>query len=373
MLSAKNPRRLIAGVLAVGVVGSSGGLGTGSAVADPVYAAEDPVYAAEDPTTAPAEVGGLVPAKVVYAIGGARPPGIPWERYTVESGGKYLPGVPRQIIDYPAGALFSWVPDMFRDPGTPKDAVSLGYAADVAEQNLDIAIRQGPVPSAAVALSGGNVGLDQEIARLAKDPSAPPPDALSFITIGDPTSTHAFGASLLSGLAAPGTYFPEFDFTVPERVDSQYNNVKIVAAYDGFADFPDRPENPFALVNAIVGASVVHTPAAFTSPDMVPAQNIRSITNSRGGTTTTFLVPSQHLPLTVPLREFGGDTAWLDQVDAALQPIIDAGYSRNDDPATRPLSLDPNGMDPLAVLDAPEQKLLQGAIDQIRGIIPGVG
>ena len=39
---------------------------------------------------------------------------------------------------------------MFRDPGTPKDAVSLGYAADVAEANLDAAIRRGPVPSAAV-------------------------------------------------------------------------------------------------------------------------------------------------------------------------------------------------------------------------------
>jgi hypothetical protein len=317
-------------------------------------------------------VGDAATAQVVYAVGGARAPGIPWYDYTNRAGSSYFPNAKRDLIDYPAGAPFSWVPTMFF-PG-PRDNVSVGVAADDATRSLDTAIRNGTEPAAAVGLSQGTLALDKEQVRLANDPTAPPPDKLQFTTIGDPMGRHAFGASFLSGIFGPGSYVPLIDYTMPEPVESQYDTNRIVAAYDGLADFPDRPENLLADANAFVAAAIVHTPAAFTGPGDVPPQNIRTTVNSRGATTTTYLIPVNHLPLTLLLRYLGMSGASVDQIDSVLQPMVNAGYSRNDNPLTKPTSVDPvRGMDPVAILDPATRNTIEGAFATARDIIGPIG
>ena len=142
---------------------------------------------------------------------------------------------------------------------------------------------------------------------------------------GDPAGSHGFGQSFLAAMFPPGTFVPVIDYTMPNPVESQYESTKVVAAYDGAADFPDRP-NLVSALNALVGAGIVHTPVAFTSPANVPPRNIITTTNSRGGTTTTYLVPSQHLPLTLPFRYMGAPNELVDQIDEVLQPMVDAGF-----------------------------------------------
>src|ERR1700722_5234982 len=161
-------KRLLAGAVAVGIVGAAGGFGTGVSIADSAHPWNDLSGA---PTPSP--VGDASTAQVVYALGGARAPGIPWADYTNRAGSEYFPNAKRDLIDYPAGAPFSWVPTMFL-PG-PRDNVSIGVAADDATKSLDKAIRSGTQPAVAVGLSQGTLALDKEQARLAKDPSAPPP------------------------------------------------------------------------------------------------------------------------------------------------------------------------------------------------------
>jgi len=262
---------------------------------------------------------------------------------------------------------------MFLPPGG-RDNESIGEAATIATANLNTAIRSGVAPAAVVGLSQGTLALDKEQIRLANDPTAPPPDALSFTLIGDPTGQHAFGASFLSGIFPPGSYIPLIDYTMPTPVDSQYDTNKIVAAYDGLADFPDRPDNLVSVANATLASAIVHTPAAFTGPGDVPPQNIRVTVNSRGATTTTYLVPVNHLPLTLPLRYLGFSDAFVDQLDRVLQPMVDAGYSRNDNLLTKPVSVDPvAGMDPVAVLDPATRDSIEGAFAQVRDIIGPVG
>jgi hypothetical protein len=348
-------KRLIAGTLAVWLAGSAG-----VATSEPGYPWIPPV---------PSPVGDASAASVVYALGGARAPGIPWYDYTNRAGAAYFPHAKRDLIDYPAGAPFSWVPQALF-PGR-RDDVTIGQAAQQATTSLDHAIRRGAEPAAAVGLSQGTLALDQEQLRLANDPKAPSPDKLQFTTIGDPMGKHAFGASFLSGIFQPGDYIPFIDYTMPVVVESQYDTNRIVAAYDGLADFPDRPDNLLADANAFVGSAVVHTPAAFTGPCDVPPQNTRTTVNSRGATTTTYLIPVQHLPLTLPLRYLGWSDRLVNQIDAVLQPQIDAGYSRNDNLLTRPTSVDPvNGMDPIAILDPATRGSIQNAFTQIRGILP---
>jgi hypothetical protein len=118
----------------------------------------------------------------------------------------------------------------------------------------------------------------------------------------------------------------------------------------------------------------VHTPAAFTGPGDVPPENIRTSVNSRDAKTTTYLVPVNHLPLTLPLRYLGWSDGLVTQIDAALQPQIDAGYSRNDNLVTRPVSVDPvNGMDPVGILGPATRDSIENVSAQIRAIFPPPG
>ena len=358
-------KRLLAGAVAVGIVGAAGGFGTGVSIADPALPWVDPSR-----PPAPSPVGDAATAQVVYALGGARPPGIPWVDYTNRAGNEYFPNTKRDLIDYPAGAPFSWVPTMFLPAGYSSDRVSIGVAANDATKSLDTAIHNGTAPAAVVGLSQGNLALDKEQARLANDPSAPPPDKLQFTEIGDPMGHQGFGNSFLSGLFPAGSYIPIIDYTMPRQVDSQYDTNKVVATYDGLADFPDRPDNLWADANATAAAAIVHTPAAFTGPGDVPPQNIRTTVNSRGATTTTYLVPVNHLPLTLPLRYLGLSDGFVDQIDSVLQPMVDAGYSRYDNPVARPVSVDPvHGMDPVGILDPATRNQIEGAFATARDII----
>jgi len=358
-------RRLLAGAVAVGVVGASGGLGLGVAIAEPALP-----WNSTSGTPTPSPVGDQSTAQVVYALGGARAPGIPWYDYTMRAGSDYFPHAKRDLIDYPAGAPFSWVPSMFLPPG-PRDNVTIGVAAKDATTSLDKAIRSNGAPAAAVGLSQGTLALDQEQARLANDPKAPPPDKLQFTTIGDPTGHHGFGQSFLAGLFPPGSYIPFIDYTMPKPVESQYNSNRVIATYDGLSDFPDRPDNLWADANALAASAIVHTPAAFTGPDMVPPQNMKTTVNSKGATETTYLIPVNHLPLTLPLRYLGLSPGFVDSIDAVLQPQVDAGYSRYDNPLNRPTSVDPvHGMDPIGSLDPATRGTIEDTFATVRSFMP---
>jgi hypothetical protein len=351
--------------MALGMVGAAGGFGTGVAIAEPVFP--------PDPNPIPAPAGDLTNPQVVYALGGARAPGIPWADYTMRAGSGYYPTANHDLINYPAGAPFSWVPSMFLPAGTPPDKVTIGVAATDATNNLTKAIKGGNAPAAAVGLSQGNLGIDSVQANLVNDPHAPPPDKLQFTSFGDPTGHTGFGKSFLRGLFPPGSYIPIIDYTMPKEVDgqTQYNTNKVFAAYDGLADFPDRPTDLVAVANATFGAAIGHTPSAFTTPGDVPPQNMRTSVNSKGATTTTYMIPVNHLPLTVGLRYLGFSDGFVDQLDSVLQPMVDAGYSYNDNPASRPTGVDPvHGMDPLALVDGGTRGGIEDVFSQARSFLP---
>jgi diacyltrehalose acyltransferase len=353
-------KRILAGAVATWLVGSVGGFGASVATSDPGFPWMPP---------APSPVGDASTAKVVYALGGARPPAFNWAYYTNRAGEGFFPGAKRELIDYPAGAPFAWMPT-FVLPG-PRDMVTIGEAAKQATNNLNKAVHQGTEPAAAVGLSQGSLGLDGVQARLANDPTAPRPDQLSFTTFGDPSGTNGFGKSFLASFFQPGNYIPVIDYTMPQRPDSQYNGNRVFAAYDGLADFPDRMDNLLALINCAFGAAIGHTPAAFIRPDQVPPQNVSTTVNSRGATETTYMIPVNHLPMTLPLRYLGWSDAKVDQIDAILQPQIDAAYSHNDNLLTKPTSVDPvNGMDPLAIVDPGMRDSIENAFAQVRAILP---
>lgn len=329
--------KLFAAAVAIGLVGSLGSLG-----------------------------GGVASAETAFSVGGARPPGVPWQEFTSHLGRGFYPNASPVIVDYPGGVF-----DQVLPPGVP----GVGESVAIGTRNLDAAIRgsNGSGPNVAIGLSEGSMVLDAEQARLATDPTAPRPDQLSFAMFGNPVGSHGFGTSFLSTFFEPGTQLPFLDYSMPAPVDSQYDTTKIVAAYDGLADFPDRP-NLVSVANAVMGAATGHTPAAFTSPANVPPQNVKTTTNGRGAAVTTYLVPNKYLPLTTPLRYLGVDQNAINQLDLVLEPMVKAGYSRNDNPAAAPIAVDPVvGGDPIQLLGTavPVVADISRFAEQAQGILLG--
>lgn len=356
-------KKLLAGLAVLLTAGGSGCL--------PVATADDgPVPA--PPPPAPADTG------TAYALGGAHVLNIPYDEYIRQTGEHWFPGMKRVKVDYPAGqvqghtlerflpGIGAWGESIY--PGIGLDGPSIGESVDEGEGNLIAAIRNGG-PGRAMGLSEGALVLNAVKARLANDPTAPPPEDLKFATFGDPIAIHPFGQSFLTWAYPVGSVAPSMDYQIPPPVESQYDTDQFISAYDSIADFPDRPDNLFALANSIAGLASGHTAVAFTDPSMVPPQNIRTTVNSRGGRTTTYFVPEEHLPLVLPFKYLGFDKETLNRLDAILLPRVNAGYSRNDDPATAPVQVDPeHGFDPL-VITAPANESTFGGVDPMSQLV----
>lgn len=344
-------------------------LGAGSATADDTATPGPPTPGPSNPGTA-------------YALGGAHVLGIPYDEYIRRTGADWFPGMKREKVDYPAGQvqghvlerLFPGIGQVGEEiyPGLGLDGPSIGESVDEGQGNLVTAIRNGG-PGRAMGLSEGALVLNAVKAEMAYDPAAPPRDQLSFATFGDPIAKTPFGESFLTQMFPVGSVVPAMDYRIPPPVESQYHTDQFVSAYDSIADFPDRPDNLFALANSIAGLATGHTAIAFTNPSNVPPQNIRTTVNARGGTTTTYLVPEQHLPITLAFKYLGYDEDTLNQLDAILMPRVNAGYSRNDDPATAPVQVDPvHGFDPLEVTEGANEATFGGGDDAISTLVNGV-
>jgi diacyltrehalose acyltransferase len=365
-------KKLLAGVSALVTVGATGCFGVGTASADGPQISGPPSPGAPGDQTA-------------YALGGAHVLGIPYDQYIKMEGAEWFPGQQREIVRYPAGQVQGHVlerlfpglkPDIDKFdqqfPGVGLDGPSVGQSVDVGVDNLDAAIRSIGRPGTAIGLSEGGFVVDGEQQRLATAPDAPPPNTLNFATFGDPIGHHAFGQSFLTATFPVGSTVPALDYVMPPQYESQYDTNRFVAAYDSIADFPDRPDNMFAFANTLLGLATGHTAVAFTNASMVPPGNIRTTINSRGAKDTTIMVPEKHLPLVMPLKYIGIPEDTLNKLDAILIPRVNAGYIRNDDPATAPVQVDPvHGFDPAEVTAPANQATFGGGADPFSQILSG--
>lgn len=353
-----NMRRLLAFSTALVTVGAAGCFGSGSALADDPAVPPPPAPPAN---STPPPLG--TPGRA-YALGGAHVLGIPYDQYIIDTGKNWFPDnqAQKQIVRYPAGQVQGHTLERFFPgigaagerilPGLGLDGPSIGESIDVGAPHTIQMIKEGG-PGTVMGLSEGAMVLNEVQAQLANDPNAPPRDQLSFAMFGDPIGQHAFGEGFLRQMFPVGSVVPSLDYRIPPPVESQYDTYQFVSPYDSIADWPDQADRSWmSVVNAIAGLATGHTAVAFTDPSniQVPERNIRTTVNSKGATTTTFMVPEQHLPLVMGFKYLGVDEHTLNELDRVLLPMVDAGYSRNNDPATAPITVDPvHGYDPAEV------------------------
>jgi diacyltrehalose acyltransferase len=162
-------------------------------------------------------------------------------------------------------------------------------------------------------------------AELAKDP---PEGTVRVVLIAPPEVG-------IAEYFKEGTYIPILNYRVTRIVPSGFDTTIVVGEYDGYADPPDRPWNLISSANALLGTQFVHGPPSFTAdvtglPHQIDTNGVKS-----------YLIPTEHLPLTQVFRDVGVPDALVDKADEVLRPIVDAGYVRNDKPGdTRPYLAD---------------------------------
>lgn len=219
-------------------------------------------------------------------------------------------------VKYPASF---WPLTAAADPTGPV----LGVSVDEGIANLHKAIGSTSGTVAVVGTSQGSLVVDDVQDDLDRTGAQPDAD-LTFVATADPQ-----GATGLFTVFLPtGTHIPILEYTTRAApVESAFDRVDITYQYDGVGNFPDRPWNLLADLNAILGGFYLHPLTQWADLSTVPESNITTTTNSRGATITTYLVPAPYLPLTRPLEQLGVPTGIVHALDSMLIPIINKGYS----------------------------------------------
>ncbi|MCW1957788.1 MAG: PE-PPE domain-containing protein [Mycobacterium sp.] len=202
-------------------------------------------------------------------------------------------------------------------PVTGKTDMTLSQSVNVGADNLDVALTaalaqlQPGEKVTLVGLSAGALVVDEELKRLTAKSGAPDASKLDVVLVADSSRC----------LFNKNRYDKNLNYQYTTPVPTKYNTTVVTGQYDGYSDFPDRP-NALAVANAIAGSQLVHIPSMLTDLSKVPASNVTKTTNALGGVTTSYLVPTPTLPLVMLNPK-------LKSKEAAMRKTIDAAYSRN--------------------------------------------
>jgi hypothetical protein len=230
-------------------------------------------------------------------------------------GENWFPGSMAQVVNYPASiGIFS---SSLAAPSV-NDAVAVGQRALNAQIMNAVANGNGS-PVYIAGLSEGTIVVDRELAYLATDPAAPPANSLQFVLFSSPE------LGLAHTYLPNGFTVPLVNYTVQGLPNTQYNVSVVFGQYDFWGNPPDRPWNLLADVNSLFGGAYYHDPASLASPSDVV--EVSSVTDSAGGTITTYMIPSPTLPMLLPLEQIGVPQPIVNNLNSVLQPIVNDGYS----------------------------------------------
>ena len=145
---------------------------------------------------------------------------------------------------------------------------------------------------------------------------------ISFVLIGNPNRPNGGILQRFEGLEIP-ILGVTFDGATPTNTD--FKTVDITRQYDGWSDFPTNPLNPFATANAVAGIQYLHSD--YQSVGLGDA-----LYQGSYGDTDYYMIPSQRLPLLIPLEQAGVPSPVVTIIDAPARVLVEAGYNRTISP-----------------------------------------
>ncbi|BBX66857.1 PE-PPE domain-containing protein [Mycolicibacterium psychrotolerans] len=186
------------------------------------------------------------------------------------------------------------------------------------------AVRAADGPVIVIGESMGSMVAARLAAELAAGADPPQPSDVRFVLIASPEAG-------VANWFREGARIPLLRYTVRRIPATRYPTAVVTGEYDPWADPPDRPWNVVADANALMGMIYVHGPPSWdVDLSDIPPENI-----TVDDTVTRYFVPTEHLPLTRPLRDLGVPDRLVDAADRILRPLVDAGYRRHDRPGDR--------------------------------------
>jgi hypothetical protein len=286
----------------------------------------------------------------VAAVGWTPPVNVPW---TPAANVVVIGGMGWETVDQPTmrailDSRFDKPENTFVNIEWPAALGSLGDSVAVASGDLYEHVMSTDGPQVAIGVSGSTFVVNEIMRRLADDPDPgkPAPQDISFVIIGD--GERGFIPAVVP---FTGWDLPLVGYTTQPIPVTPYDAIVVTGEYDGLADWPDRPWNLLAVLNALVGspateATDIHWQSIWVDLDTVPAANVTRERNAAGGTTTSYLVPTPVVPLLYPLRDHGVPEEVIGVLNSVLKPVIDAGYRRNDPPWLKAIT----GPEPVAMI-----------------------
>ncbi|MFS0899432.1 PE-PPE domain-containing protein [Mycolicibacterium litorale] len=148
----------------------------------------------------------------------------------------------------------------------------------------------------------------------------PVPD-VSFVLLANPNRPNGGVMQRFDGMHIP---MLDVTFNGSTPTDGDFTTVDIARQYDGWADFPVYPMNMAATANALLGIYYLHG-------DYWSAGVGTPLKQGAEGDTTYYLIPSERLPLLMPLEQLGVPSPMLTAIDAPLRVIVELGYDRDPD------------------------------------------
>ncbi|MEB3031598.1 PE-PPE domain-containing protein [[Mycobacterium] nativiensis] len=267
-------------------------------------------------------------------------------------------------LPVPPPAYLAALTDRFLDPATPKFAGQPLYPVDVTNPlftpeglypltgvkslPLDTSLAQGvsilhqkimeetAAGNNLVVLGYSQSGVINalEIKQLLSLPEAerPTADQLSFVMLGSPSTPDG---GLLSRFYLPGINpnLPELSlpslgvtFSGGTPADTPWDTTFYTQEYDGFADFPKYPLNFLADINAFMGIMFVHGTYPMLTDEQLASAIALPVSDDYTGNTQYFMIPTENLPLLMPLRGSGFGNAIADLLQPALKVLVNLGY-----------------------------------------------
>jgi PPE-repeat protein len=231
------------------------------------------------------------------------------------TGANWFPGTTPKVVNYPATA------GLINGLTAPTADRSLVIGQRML--NADILAGTANGQSVVVAgLSEGSIVIDREEAYLTGLPGAPLPSQVTFVEFANPER------GIAQVFLPVGTHVAGLGYTAEAPPVTPYNTEVVYRQYEGFSDFPNRPWHLLSDLNALAGTQYLHLSTALVSQSQ--AVQVSSVTNSLGGTTTTYMIPTATLPMLIPLQQIGVPAPIVHNLNSFLTPIVNEGYSQYD-------------------------------------------
>ena len=164
------------------------------------------------------------------------------------------------------------------------------------------------------------------VMRELQQQGAPYSDRLSFTLLGNPNRPNGGFLQRFAGLHIP-ILNVDFDGSTP--LDTPYQTVDISWEYEPASDFPTYPLNLLAVLNSLIGGSMLH--GNYYRADI---DGERAFPDTTVGNITYITLAPPHLPLLLPLYELGFPAPLLELIEPALTVMVDWGYDRTVGPGT---------------------------------------